>query len=203
MSPEAPSAVQPPAAPAPERTRMLEHLASRATALGPAEIRARFRAAAAEFDAAVAGVSEADARRSFIAGEWTISQVVDHLGQTTIRVADEMRHLLAGRRPPAPPVYESLTSGAAAWVPWMELLDGLRSANAEVEALLATTIGVEVPETVTARTILAVNRIGAGGRPEPDVFVAELGWRAYALVQRLHLLDHRTQVRKIRAASSP
>jgi hypothetical protein len=32
------------------------------------------------------------------------------------------------------------------------------------------------------------------------LFSAELGWKEYALVQRLHLLDHRNQVRKIRAA---
>ena len=32
------------------------------------------------------------------------------------------------------------------------------------------------------------------------MFAAELAWQEYALVQRLHLLDHRTQVRKLRAA---
>ena len=179
---------------------MLEHLASRAAALGPAEIRARFRAAAAEFEAAVAGVEEADARRWIVPGEWSIAQVVDHLAQTTIRSADELRHLLAGRRPPEPPVYESLTSGAADRVPWAELLEGLRSANAELNALLATTIGAEIADTPTVRAILVVTRAGADGRPEPEVFDAELGWCAYALVQRLHVLDHRTQVRKLRTA---
>ena len=75
------------------------------------------------------------ARAHPIDGEWSIAQVVDHIAQTQIRAADELRHLLAGRRPPAPPVYEALTSGAALWAPWDELLDGLRSANDEMEAM--------------------------------------------------------------------
>jgi hypothetical protein len=175
---------------------MLDRLTSRAAALGPTEIRARFRAAAAEFEAAVAGLTEAEARREVRPGEWTIAHVVDHLAQTTIRCVDELRHLLAGRRPPAPPVYEGLTSGAATHVPWDELCDGLRAANAELDGLLATTIGHEIAETATARTILVVARPES---TESEAFPAELGWRAYALVQRLHLLDHRNQVRQLRA----
>jgi hypothetical protein len=46
------------------------------------------------------------------------------------------------------------------------------------------------------RAILVVN---PAGQPEPDVFPAELDWREYTLVQRLHALDHRSQVRALRA----
>ncbi len=192
----------------PEQARMIEYLRSRGTALAPAAIRARFRAAAAEFEAALADVTEAEARRHPLAGEWSIAQVVDHLAQTTIRSADELRHLLAGRRPPAPPVYEALTSGAAAWAPWDELLEGLLSANEEFEGLLATATGADPPGGVsgtpppTVKTILVVNRTLPDARMTADIFAAELSWKEYALVQRLHLLDHRTQVRKLRAAAA-
>jgi DinB superfamily len=182
--------------PAPEQAQMLDRLTSRAATLGPTEIRARFRAAAAEFDAAVAGLTEAEARREVRPGEWTIAHVVDHLAQTTIRCVEELRHLLAGRRPPAPPVYEGLTSGAATRVPWGELCDGLRTANAELDGLLTTTIGREIAETATVQAILVVPRPES---TESETFAAELGWRAYALVQRLHLLEHRNQVRQLRA----
>jgi hypothetical protein len=185
--------------PSAEQAQMLDYLTSRAAALGPAGIRARFRAAVAEFEAAVTDLTESEARRQLRDGQWSVAQIVDHLAQTTIRSAEELRHLLGGRRPPGPTVYEALTSGAAARVPWDELRDGLRAANAELDALLATTVGAEVPETATVPAILLVNRSGAGASPEPEVFAAELGWRAYALVQRLHLLDHRTQVRTLRA----
>ena len=52
------------------------------------------------------------------------------------------------------------------------------------------------PTGPTVRTILVANRAGA----PPENFPADLDWKAYALVQRLHLLDHRNQVRAVRAA---
>lgn len=183
----------------PEQIRMLEYLRSRAAALGPAEIRARFHAAADELAAVLAGVTEAEARQHPLDGEWSIAQVVDHLAQTTIRSVDELRHLLAGRRPPGPPVYEALTSGAAARAPWRELLEGLRDANAELEAVLAPAIERAEPGP-TVRAILVAARPGGDDRAAPEIFAAELGWKEYALVQRLHALDHRTQIKKLRAA---
>ena len=185
----------------PQQTRMLDYLRSRAVALGPSEVRARIRAAAAELDAQLAAVDEATARAYPRGGDWSIAQVVDHLAQTQIRAADELRHLLAGRRPPAPPVYDALTSGAATWAPWAELVEGLRSANAELDAVLAG-IGVPSPSAgaVRARTILVANRPEPDGTVRAETFAAELDWKEYALVQRLHLLDHRTQVRGLRAA---
>jgi hypothetical protein len=36
---------------------------------------------------------------------------------------------------------------------------------------------------------------GEGGAA---LFAAELGWKEYALVQRLHFLDHREQIRGLR-----
>ena len=115
--------------------------------------------------------SETEARAHPLEGEWSIAQVVDHIAQTQIRAADELRHLLSGRRPPAPPVYEALTSGAALWAPWAELLDGLCSANDEMEAQLAATTGAEAARvtgsTATARTILLANRRAPDGRVAP------------------------------------
>jgi DinB superfamily len=181
----------------PERTKMLEYLRTRAASLGPGELRARFRAAAAEFEATLDGLPEADARRASGEGAWSIAHVADHLAQTMIRSADELRHLLAGRRPPAPPVYDGLLSGAVTWVPWAELVDGVRAADAEFDRLLQEAAGAGPADRLTVRTILVVNRPDG----EPDVFPAELTWKEYTLVQRLHLLDHRTQVRRLRAAT--
>ena len=117
---------------------MVEYLESRAAALTPAQIRARIRAAGTELESTLAGVPEAEARRHPVAGGWNIAEVVDHVAQTTIRGDDELRQLLSGRRPPGPPVYDALVSGAAAWAPWEELLDGLASANGAFDAVLAT-----------------------------------------------------------------
>ncbi len=182
----------------PERQRALEYLTERAEALPGAQVRARFRAAVAEFEAALEGVDEDTARARLVPGEWTIAQVVDHLAQTTVRNADELRHLLEGRRPPAPPVYEALTSGAAHRVPWEDLAAELAAANAEFDALLGRAVEGEPVPAVTVRTVLVINRTLPDGRVEPDTFDAELGWKGYALTARLHLLDHRSQVRALR-----
>jgi hypothetical protein len=176
----------------------MEYLTERAQALPGAQVRARFRAAVAEFAAALDGVDEATARARLAPGQWTIAQVVDHLAQTTVRNADELRCLLEGRRPPAPPVYEALTSGAAHRVPWEELAAELAAANAEFDALLGRAVEREPLPELTVRTVLVINRTLPDGRVEPDTFDADLGWKGYALTARLHLLDHRSQVRALR-----
>jgi DinB superfamily len=184
------------AAVSPAREKAVEYLTVRAEAMNAQQIRARMRAAVVELEAALDGVDEGAARASVVPGEWTIAQVVDHLAQGTIRVADELRCLLDGRRPPAVPVYEGIVSGAAHRVPFAELLDGMRVANAEVDAVLTRAVNAEPPAGVTVRTVMVINR--ADGTPE--FFDIELTWKGYAMTQRLHLLDHRSQIKGLREA---
>jgi len=183
-----------------ERARLLDYLRTRAAGLDAPRLRARVRSAATDFESALAGLDEREARRAVLPGEWTVAQVVDHVAQSTVRSAEELRHLRAGRRPPGPPVYEALLSGAAHRVPWTELVEGLREASAALDATLG---GADPPSpgdpgVVTAPAILVVSAPGAGGAPE--IFAADLTWQEYALAQRLHFLDHRAQVRGLRAA---
>ena len=180
-----------------ERQKAMDYLTVRADGMPAEQVLARFRAAVAEFDAAVAAFDEDEARTMLLTGEWTAAQVVDHLAQTTARNADELRHLLGGRRPPAPPVYEALMSGAAHRVGWSALKAELAEANAELDALLARAARHEPKAGLTIRTILVINRTLADGTVEPEHFDAALGWKGYALTARLHLLDHRTQVKKL------
>jgi hypothetical protein len=151
-------------------------------------------------ETALAGLGETDVRRAVLPGEWTVAQVVDHVAQSTVRGAEEIRHLLAGRRPPGPPVYEGLLSGAAHRVPWTELVEGLREASAALDAVLAEAARRPPPDDggATVPTILVVGAPDSGGAPE--LFAADLTWKEYALVQRLHFLDHRAQIRRLRAA---
>jgi len=183
---------------------MLDYLRTRAAAMTMANIRERIRAAARELESVAAAVAEADARRRPLADKWTIAEVVDHIAQTQVRGTEELRNLLAGRRPPGPPVYEALRSGAAQWAPWAELLEGLREANQAMVELLAAEPAVLDPLVAvpapTARTILVVTRKLADGSSAPQIFVDELGCKEYAILQRLHLLDHRTQIQNLRAA---
>jgi hypothetical protein len=121
---------------APESIHMLEYVALRASELSSAAIRDRIRAAAQELENVVAPVSAADARLRPVDGKWTIAEVVDHISQTQIRGGEELRHLLKGRRPPLPPVYEALRSGAGQWAPWDLLKEELHAANQAMIELL-------------------------------------------------------------------
>jgi len=181
------------------RTRTVDYLRTRAASLDARRIRARVRSAGAELETALAGLVETDARRPVRPGEWTVAQVVDHVAQSTVRAVEELRHLLAGRRPPGPPIYEGLLSGAAHRVPWSELVEGLREAGAALDTLLEEATRRPPDDwAATVPTILTTDSPDPGIEPEP--FAAELTWKEYALVQRLHFLDHREQIRRLRAA---
>jgi hypothetical protein len=181
-----------------ERDRMVRYLLEQAPGLPAEVVRQKLAASHTALEAAVAGLGEDESRGHD--GEWSIREIVDHLAQTNIRAAEELRHLLAGRRPPFPPVYEGLLSGGAAWVAIAELVDGLRASNAELQAVLATVDDRQV-DGVTARTIVVVNGRRPDGTMEPETFPIELEWRAYAMVQRLHAIDHARGIRQLRSGS--
>ena len=188
---------------APESLRMLEYLRTRAAALTAAAISGRIAAAAHDLEEVVATVSAADARLRPFAGKWTIAEVVDHMAQTNVRGAEELRHLIAGRRPPLPPVYEALHSGAGQWAPWDLLVEELRAANrAMLEAIGGARDEPSPAPPPTVRTVVVALRRVQDSKQEPQIFFAELNWKEYALLQRLHLLDHRRQIKELRAASA-
>jgi hypothetical protein len=184
---------------APESIRMMEYLNTRAAELSVAQIRERIRAAAQELETVVAGVDPSDARRRPIEGKWNIAEVVDHISQTQIRGTEELRHLMAGRRPPLPPVYEALRSGAGQWAPWQMLSEELHTANQAMIELFESA-SEEVTSPPTVRTVMVTLRAVADGSMSAQIYFAELGFKQYALLQRLHLLDHRTQIKKLRAS---
>lgn len=187
---------------APESIRMLNYLRTRASEMSAAAIRARIQTAAQELENAVATVTASEARLRPFPGKWTIAEVVDHIAQTQVRGTEELRHLLAGRRPPLPPVYEALRSGAGQWAPWELLVEELRAANRAMIEALEGTPDEPTEDAPTVRTVVVALRKLEDGRNEPQIFFAELRWKEYALLQRLHLLDHRTQVKNLHAAAS-
>jgi len=182
----------------PESIRMVEYLKTRSAELSASAICQRLRAAAQELEDNVAAAPSDQVRVRPIQGKWTIAEVVDHVSQTQIRGSEELRHLLAGRRPPLPPVYEALRSGAAEWAPWEVLIDELHQANQSMIDVLQT--APDTPLTSdgpTVRTVMVALRKLGDGTAKSQIWFAELRWKEYALLQRLHLLDHRTQIKKL------
>ena len=114
---------------APESIRMLEYLGTRSQEMSASAIREKICKAAEELESALDSVTATQARLHPMVGKWSIAEVADHIAQTQIRGTEELRHLLAGRRPPLPPVYEALRSGAGQWAPWNLLVEELHAAN--------------------------------------------------------------------------
>jgi hypothetical protein len=186
---------------APESLKMIDYLRTRAAEMSAAAIRDRLRAATLELENVIASVDTSEIRLQPIEGKWTIAGVVDHIAQSSVRAAEELRHLLAGRRPPLPPVYEALRSGAADWAPWRELVEGLHDANRSlIELLESAPDSLPQEGAPTVRTIMVATRRLADGTTGPQIWIEELPWKEYALLHRLHVLDHRTQIKKLCAA---
>src|SRR5580704_10465774 len=185
---------------APESIRMLEYLRTRSQEMSASAIREKIRKAAEELESALESVTAPQARLHPTAGKWSIAEVVDHIAQTQIRGTEELRHLLAGRRPPLPPVYEALRSGAGQWAPWNLLVEELHAANRAMLEVLDGAVDSIKRDAPTVRTVMVALRKIEEERTEPQIYFAELNWKEYALLQRLHLLDHRTQVKKLHAS---
>ncbi|HUK32112.1 MAG TPA: DinB family protein [Candidatus Acidoferrum sp.] len=190
-----------------ESEKMMEYVHTRSRELSAAEICERTRAAAAELEKVIASADERLVRLRPFAGKWHMADVVDHISQTQIRGAEELRHLLAGRRPPGPPVYEALKSGASDWAPWQTLVGGLHDANVEMIAILEGAArdeerraSGENSDAPTVLTLMVATTKMPNDELVAQLWFAELKWKEYALLQRLHLLDHRTQMRKLIAA---
>jgi hypothetical protein len=98
-------------------------------------------------------------------------------------------------------VYEALRSGAGQWAPWDLLVDELRAANRAMREAMESALDERRPAPApTVKTVVVALRKVQDGRKEPQIFFAELNWKEYALLQRLHLLDHRRQIQALRAA---
>jgi DinB superfamily len=170
------------------------------SALAPSAIRAQIVAAFDALDAVLISAPPGHVARRPEPGAWSIAEVVDHLVETYRPGVDELRCLLAGQRPPGPPIPAALQSKAPRLRPWPWLLDELRRAHHDVVELLD---GVPPDFDTPARVelVMVVNVASADGGIRPLHWIEEIDWKAYAMASwRLHAIDHMKQVRKVLAA---
>ena len=177
-----------------EQVKALEYLRQKGTLLPAAQIHARVGAAFAALETALDGITESEARRRAIPGEWAVQEVVDHLLETHRPSLDELRDLLAGRRPAGGPIPASLQSANPMGRGWKDLVADLKAVHVEVLETLAA-----APDGMTdarAPLVMVVNVNEADGRAAPLHWIEDLDWKAYAIVFRLHELDHLNQIKK-------
>ena len=186
----------------PEQIKAREYLHAKGTLLTAAQIHERVGAAFAASEAGLDGVSEEEARRRALAGEWTIQEVVDHLIETHRPSLEELRDLLANRRPVGGPVPASLQSADPMARRWADLVGDLKTVHAHILRVLAA-----APDRMTearAPLVMVMNAQEPDGSERPLHWIEELDWKAYAVIFRLHELDHLNQVKKtLRAAREP
>jgi hypothetical protein len=181
------------------RARAREYFAANGTHAPAAQIHERVAAAFTALDAALTGVSAAQAARRPIPGEWSAQEIVDHLLETHRPGVDELRCVLAGQRPPGEPLPAALQSKAPLLRPWSWLLDELRRVHALILDLLEA-VPPDAPTEARAPIVMVVNVPAPDGTVRALHWVEDLDWKAYAIVWRLHAIDHLKQLKKVLAA---
>ena len=178
-----------------EQIKAKEYLDRQGSRRSAAQITERVAAGFAALEEFLGGVSEADVRTRPIEGEWTIQEVVDHLVETHRPSVWELRELLAGRRPTEGPIPAGLQSRDPLARPWPELLGELKKLQADVVAALGA-----APDGLNeafAPVVMVINVKEPDGRERPLHWIEELDWKAYAIVFRLHVLDHLNQAKNV------
>ncbi len=182
------------------RARAREYLLKNGTQATVSAIRARTGAAIEALERFLDTVPPALAARPAIEGEWTLHEIVDHLVETHRPTLDELWCLLAGQRPPGEPIPAGLQSKAPLTRPWPWLLGKMKRVHADIlEALSA--VPPDFTTDARAPLVMVVNVEDEAGRTGPLAWVEELDWKAYAIVLRLHALDHLQQAKKVLATA--
>jgi hypothetical protein len=179
----------------PEQLRAKEYLRERGSRLPVAEIRERVAAAFAAVEAVLDPVSEATASVRAWPGEWSVKETVDHLVESHRAAVGELRDLLQGRRPAGAPIPAGLRSPDPQSRDWGHLVQDLKACHADVLALLAGERDDD-PGPARAAAVLVVTVAEADGQTRALEWIEELDWKAYAVVFRLHALDHLAQIRR-------
>lgn len=179
----------------PEQIKAREYLHQKGTLLAPTVVHERVRAAFLATEEFLDGIAETEARCRPAPGEWSVQEIADHLVETHRPSLHELQSLLRGERPSGGPIPASLQSPAPLERRWSQLVEGLKRLHAEVLALLAN-VPDDFVSKARAPAVLVVNAKSPDGSEGPLHWVEELDWKAYAVVFRLHEVDHLGQAKR-------
>jgi hypothetical protein len=117
---------------------------------------------------------------------WSAHEVVDHLVVSHRPAVEQLRDLVAGKRPATPPIAASLQSEN----PFQRSWDGLVADLQEIHrSYLAVIEGASEAPTVTTPVVMVIKIDGV-----PVTWEAELDWKAYAQAFRVHTVEHKAQI---------
>ena len=98
---------------------------------------------------------------------------------------------------------DAIPAGLQSKAPLLRPWPWLREELARVHGEILRTLAAAPPDFVTdarAPIVMVVNVTDERGQAVPLHWVEELDWKAYAIVWRLHVIDHLKQAKKIHAA---
>jgi hypothetical protein len=181
------------------RAKARDYLRTKGTETASAVVADRVRGALAALETCLEAVPAARAAARTLDGEWSVHEIADHLLETHRPLLDELRCLLAGRRPLGEPIPAGLQSKAALLRPWPWLLRDLKQLHQDIVATLSA-VPTGFTTDALAPVVMVINVPGPNGRPVPYEWIEDLDWKAYAIVLRLHAVDHLNQAKKVLAA---
>src|SRR5688572_16869512 len=133
------------------------------------------------------------------AGEWSLHEIADHVVETHRPSLEELRELLAGRRPAGGPVPAALQSPKPLARPYAVVLREMNEIHAGVMAALEAAHD-DFTSEARAPIVMVANATDTTGAAVPVHWVEEFDWKAYAAVLRLHAMDHLHQAKKVLSA---
>jgi hypothetical protein len=181
------------------RTRAREYLARHGTHATASSIHARTATAVEAIDRLVADVPAAVAAGVPVPGEWSLHEIVDHLIETHRPSLDELRCLLARRRPSGAPIPASLQSKDPLMRPWPWLVREMKQVHADILSAVGDA-PPDLPTTARAPVVMVFNAEDSKGGTVPLHWEDEIDWKAYVMFLRLHLIDHLNQAKRTLAA---
>jgi hypothetical protein len=176
-----------------------DYFKTKGTLVAASAIHERVADAFGALEAFLEPMSAATAARVGMPGEWTIQEIVDHLVETHRPGLDELWCLLAGRRPLGEPIPAGLQSKAPLQRPWPWLRVELARVHGDILRALAA-VPPDFATDARAPIVMVVNVPDEQGKVVPLHWVEDLDWKAYAIVWRLHVIDHLKQAKKVHAA---
>lgn len=127
--------------------------------------------------------------------KWSVHEIVDHLVVSHRRAVDELASLIAGSSPQDGPIPAGLLSDDPFARTWNALLEDLDTVHRDVLALLDRA-DEDISLDALAPVVMLVRCETGDGGTEPVEWIERLDWKAYALVVRVHTLEHLRQAHR-------
>jgi hypothetical protein len=180
----------------PEQLQALDYARRYGTEASVASIRERAAGTFRDLEALFAAVPEELARRRPAPGVWCLWEVADHLEVSHRGVAGDLALLQSGTVPPGGPVPAGLLSPDPFARSWAGVTGDLAAVHREILATLDRSAD-DAPALVRAPVVVVVRCATPDGDSEPVEWVESFDWKAFALLVRVHTLEHLGQARRI------